>query len=39
LTSNAEAARELASMVKEFVDYGKTRNNLDKFEKRLEVSR
>jgi hypothetical protein len=39
LKSNAEASRELASMVKDFVDYGKTRNALERLEKRLEVAR
>src|SRR6267142_2673155 len=39
LTSNAEAARQLSNMVKDFVDYGKTRNTLERLEKRLEVSR
>ena len=39
LTSNAEAARQLSNMVRDFVDYGKTRNTLERLEKRLEVSR
>jgi cell division protein FtsB len=39
LTSNAEAARQLSNMVRDFADYGKTRNNLERLEKRLEVSR
>ena len=39
LKANAEAARELSSMVKDFVDYGKTRNALEQLEKRLEVAR
>ena len=39
LKSNAEAAKELSSIVKDFVDYGKTRNALERLEKRLEVAR
>jgi hypothetical protein len=39
LRSNAEAASELYSMVKDFVDYGRTRNALERMEKRLEVAR
>lgn len=39
LRSNAEAARELSSMVRDFVEYGKTRNALERLEKRLEVAR
>jgi hypothetical protein len=39
LRSNAEAASELYNMVKEFVDYGRTRNSLERLEKRLEVAR
>jgi len=39
LKSNAEAARQLSSLVKDFVEYGKTRSTLESLEKRLEVSR
>jgi DNA repair exonuclease SbcCD ATPase subunit len=39
LKSNAEAARQLSSMVKDFVEYGKTKNTLESLEKRLEVPR
>jgi DNA repair exonuclease SbcCD ATPase subunit len=38
LKSNADAARALSSMVRDFVDYGKTRSALEKLEKRLEVA-
>jgi hypothetical protein len=37
LKSNAEAASQLASMVKEFVDYGKTRTSLEAYERKLEL--
>jgi hypothetical protein len=37
LKSNAEAASQLASMVKEFVDYGNTRTSLEAYERRLEL--
>jgi hypothetical protein len=37
LKSNAEAATQLASMVKEFVDYGKTRTTLEAYERKLEL--
>jgi primosomal protein N'' len=39
LKSNAEAARQLSGMVKDFVEYGKTKNTLESLEKRLEVPR
>jgi K+-sensing histidine kinase KdpD len=38
LKSNADAARALSSMVRDFVDYGKTRNALERLERRLEVA-
>ena len=38
LKSNADAARQLTSMVRDFVEYGKTRNALERLEKRLEVA-
>jgi hypothetical protein len=39
LKSNAEAATQLSGLVKDFVEYGKTRNTLESLEKRLEVPR
>jgi DNA repair exonuclease SbcCD ATPase subunit len=39
LKQNAEAARQLSSMVRDFVEYGKTRSTLESLEKRLEVPR
>jgi chromosome segregation ATPase len=39
LKSNAEAATQLAGMVKDFVEYGKTRTTLEALERRLEVPR
>jgi hypothetical protein len=39
LKSNADAARALSSRVKDFADYGKTRNALERLEKRLEITR
>ena len=37
IKSNAEAATSLASMVKDFVEYGKTRTTLEAYERKLEV--
>ncbi|HXM96337.1 MAG TPA: hypothetical protein VOA64_19125 [Candidatus Dormibacteraeota bacterium] len=37
LKSNAEAAVTLASLVKDFVEYGKTRTSLEALERKLEV--
>lgn len=39
LKSNAEAASQLSSMVKDFVEYGKTRSTLEALERRLELPR
>jgi len=39
LKSNAEAASNLASLVKDFVEYGKTRTTLEAYERKLEVPR
>jgi hypothetical protein len=39
LKSNAEAATNLASLVKDFVEYGKTRTTLESYERRLEIPR
>jgi hypothetical protein len=39
LKSNADASKALSSMVRDFVDYGKTRSTLERLEKRLEVAR
>jgi hypothetical protein len=36
--SNAEAATNLATLVKDFVEYGKTRTTLEAYERKLEVS-
>ena len=35
--SNAEAAANLAALVKDFVEYGKTRTTLEAYERKLEV--
>jgi uncharacterized protein YoxC len=37
--SNAEAASNLAALIKDFVEYGKTRTTLEAYERRLEVPR
>jgi Na+-transporting methylmalonyl-CoA/oxaloacetate decarboxylase gamma subunit len=37
--SNAEAASQLAALIKDFVEYGKTRTTLEAYERRLEVPR
>ena len=37
LKSNAEVARNLSSLVKDFVEYGKTKSTLETLEARLEV--
>ena len=37
LKSNAEAASNLAALVKDFVEYGKTRTTLEAYERKLEV--
>jgi len=39
LRSNAEAASNLAALVKDFVEYGKTRTTLEAYERKLEVPR
>jgi hypothetical protein len=39
LKSNAEAASNLAGLVKDFVEYGKTRTTLEAYERKLEVPR
>jgi hypothetical protein len=39
IKSNAEAASNLASLVKDFVEYGKTRTTLEAYERKLEVPR
>lgn len=39
LKSNAEAASQRSSMVKDFVEYGKTRSTLEALERRLELPR
>jgi hypothetical protein len=39
LKSNAEVATNLAGLVREFVEYGKTNSTLEVLERRLEVSR
>jgi len=39
LKSNAEAALNLATLVKDFVEYGKTRTTLEAYERKLEVPR
>jgi len=39
LKSNAEAASNLATLVKDFVEYGKTRTTLEAYERKLEVPR
>jgi hypothetical protein len=39
LESNAEAAAQLTSMVREFVEYGKTQGTLEALERRLELQR
>jgi hypothetical protein len=39
LKSNAEAASNLAALVKDFVEYGKTRTTLEAYERKLEVPR
>jgi len=39
IKSNAEAATQLASLVKDFVEYGKTRTTLEAYERRLEMPR
>lgn len=39
LKSNAEAASRRSSMVKDFVEYGKTRSTLEALERRLELPR
>jgi hypothetical protein len=37
--SNAEAASHLASLIKDFMEYGKTRTTLEAYERKLEVPR
>lgn len=37
LESNAEAAKRLASLVRDFVEYRKTRSTLEAMERKLEV--
>jgi len=37
--SNAEVAANLAALVKDFVEYGKTRTTLEAYERKLEVPR
>jgi hypothetical protein len=39
LKSNAEVASNLATLVKDFVEYGKTRTTLEAYERKLEVPR
>jgi hypothetical protein len=39
LKSNAEAAANLSALVKDFVEYGKTKTTLEALERRLEVPR
>jgi uncharacterized protein Yka (UPF0111/DUF47 family) len=39
IKSNADAATQLASLIKDFVEYGKTRTTLEAYERRLEMSR
>jgi len=39
IKSNAEAASNLAALVKDFVEYGKTRTTLEAYERKLEVPR
>ena len=39
LKSNAEVATNLAGLVREFVEYGKTKTNLEALERKLEVTR
>jgi len=39
IKSDAEAATNLATLVKDFVEYGKTRTNLEAYERRLELPR
>jgi uncharacterized protein YbjQ (UPF0145 family) len=39
IKSNAEAARNLAAMVRDFVEYGKTRTTLEAYERKLELPR
>jgi len=39
LKSNAEVAANLAALVKDFVEYGKTRTTLEAYERKLEVPR
>jgi len=39
LKSNAEAASNLAALVKNFVEYGKTRTMLEAYERKLEMPR
>jgi len=39
LKSNAEAASNLAALVKDFVEYGKARTTLEAYERKLEVPR
>ena len=39
IKSNAEAATNLATLVKDFVEYGKTRTSLEAYERRLELPR
>jgi hypothetical protein len=39
LKSNAEATSNLAALVKDFVEYGKTRTTLEAYERKLEVPR
>ena len=39
IKSNAEAARNLTAMVRDFVEYGKTRTNLEAYERKLELPR
>ena len=39
IKSNAEAASNLASLIKDFVEYGKTRTTLEAYNRKLEVPR
>jgi hypothetical protein len=39
LKSNAEVARNLSSLVKDFVEYGKTKSTMESLESRLEVNK
>jgi hypothetical protein len=39
IKSNAETSSHLAALVKDFVEYGKTRTMLEAYERKLEVSR